>query len=150
MKFSNDKNVTKRFCLIFSVIWFLHFSQRNFSSPAPGPGGFLPTCPKYWSGDSMADLAWLKKMTCYGFKGREARKLLFIELMSHLSNVKQMCSQPIHLRHKLILCKQITEIPQPRALAGTEFQTCDLRTQIFFDLQDLAIFMAPLGRAPFK
>ena len=31
--------------------------------------------------------------------------LLFIELMSHLSHVKQMCSQPMH---EMILCIQIT------------------------------------------
>ena len=30
--------------------------------------------------------------------------LLFIELRSHLSHVKQMFSQPIHLTHELILC----------------------------------------------
>ena len=34
--------------------------------------------------------------------------LLFIELMSHLSHVKQMNSQSIHLKHELILCLQIT------------------------------------------
>ena len=34
--------------------------------------------------------------------------LLFIELMSHLSHVKQMYSQSIHLTHELILCIQIT------------------------------------------
>ena len=31
--------------------------------------------------------------------------------------------------------RQITEIPQQRVLAGTEFRTCDLPAQIFFDLQ---------------
>ena len=30
--------------------------------------------------------------------------LLFIELMSHLTHVKQMYSQAIHLTHELILC----------------------------------------------
>ena len=30
--------------------------------------------------------------------------LLFIELMSHLSHVKEMYSQSIHLAHELILC----------------------------------------------
>ena len=34
--------------------------------------------------------------------------LLFFELMSHLSHVKQMNSQPVHLTHELILCKLIT------------------------------------------
>ena len=34
--------------------------------------------------------------------------LLFFELMSHLSHVKQMNSQPVHLTHELILCIQIT------------------------------------------
>ena len=34
--------------------------------------------------------------------------LLFIELMSYLSHVKQMYSQPIHLTQELKLCKQIT------------------------------------------
>ena len=34
--------------------------------------------------------------------------LLFIELMSHLSHVMQMYSQPIHLTHELTLCIQIT------------------------------------------
>ena len=33
--------------------------------------------------------------------------LLFIELMSHLSHVKQMFCQLIHLTHELILCIQI-------------------------------------------
>ena len=58
--------------------------------------------------------------------------LLFIELMSHLSHVKQMYSQPIHLTHELILHVQIhkregyilTEIPQQRVLAGTELFEC--------------------------
>ena len=34
--------------------------------------------------------------------------LLFTELMSHLSHVKQMYCQPKHLAHELILCTQIT------------------------------------------
>ena len=34
--------------------------------------------------------------------------LLFIELLSHLSHVKQMYIQPIHLTHELILFIQIT------------------------------------------
>ena len=33
--------------------------------------------------------------------------LLFLELQLHLSHVRQMYSQPIHLKHKLILCIQI-------------------------------------------
>ena len=32
--------------------------------------------------------------------------LLFIELMSHLSHVKQIYSQPIHLAHELMFCVQ--------------------------------------------
>ena len=58
--------------------------------------------------------------------------------MSHLSHVKQMLSQPLHLTHELILCTQIAR-KRPdftvKVLAGTEFCTCDLPTQIFFDLQ---------------
>ena len=42
--------------------------------------------------------------------------LLFIELTSHFSLVKQMYSQPIHLTHELILWMQITRgRPQPRS-----------------------------------
>ena len=55
--------------------------------------------------------------------------LLFIELMSHLSQVKQMYGQPINFTHELLLCIQITrgkvdfstEIPQQLVLAGTKF-----------------------------
>ena len=50
--------------------------------------------------------------------------ILFIELMLHLSRVKQMYSQPILLTHELILCIQITrrrvditEIPQRKVQA---------------------------------
>ena len=32
----------------------------------------------------------------------------FFEPMAHLSHVKQMCSQPMHLTHELILYVQIT------------------------------------------
>ena len=32
----------------------------------------------------------------------------FIERVSHLSNVKQMYSQPIHLTHEILLCLHIT------------------------------------------
>ena len=35
--------------------------------------------------------------------------LLFIELILHLSHVKQMYSQPLHLAHELILCIEITQ-----------------------------------------
>ena len=58
--------------------------------------------------------------------------LLFIELMSHLSYVKQMWSQSIHihLTYELILCIQITsrryiliQFKKQRVLAGTEFSS---------------------------
>ena len=35
--------------------------------------------------------------------------LLFTELRLHLSRVKRMYSQPMHLTHELILCIQITK-----------------------------------------
>ena len=35
--------------------------------------------------------------------------LLLIELMSHLSHVQQMYSQPKHQTHELILCIQIVD-----------------------------------------
>ena len=85
--------------------------------------------------------------------------LLFIEHMLHLSHVKQMYSQTMHLTHELKLCIQmirrrvsLTEIPRWRILAGAEFQTATFRPR-FLALQPhlpyrvLAIFMAPHGRA---
>ena len=55
---------------------------------------------------------------------------LFIELMSHLSHVKQMTAkQYIPHMNWYCVCKSqeegyiFTEIPQQRVLAGTEFQT---------------------------
>ena len=64
----------------------------------------------------------------------------FIELMSHLSHVKQMYKST-NTSHTFLNTTHkrkgtfLTEIPQQRVLAGTEFRTCDLLNQIFFDLQ---------------
>ena len=79
--------------------------------------------------------------------------LLIIERMLHLSHVKQMYSQPIHLSLELILCTQLTggkvdfnDDSQRKVLAGTKFWACDLRTSDLLwnvaepSFQDLAIF----------
>ena len=57
--------------------------------------------------------------------------------------VKQMNNQSIHLTHELISQEEgyiSTEIPQQRVLARSEIQTCDLPTQIFFDLHKVCPF----------
>ena len=67
--------------------------------------------------------------------------ILFIELMSHPSYVKQMYSPPMHLTHELIMCIQIP-IGRGHFIGDStlkspcwhEFQACHLPTQFFFDL----------------
>ena len=84
--------------------------------------------------------------------------LLYIELMPHLSNVKQMYSRPIHLTHELILCIPITRGRANFTGDTTMKSPC---WHLFLSLwpsdpellwfaavpskQDLAIFMAPHG-----
>ena len=88
--------------------------------------------------------------------------LLFIELMLHLSHVKQI-SQSIHLTHELIMCIQITRGKVHFNRDSTVKSPCwhqvlslwpsdpDLLWYAAIpSLQDLAIFMAPHGWAPFK
>ena len=83
--------------------------------------------------------------------------------MSHLSHLKQMYSQSIQLTHELILCIQITRGRVHFNRDSTAKSPCWHRVLnlwpsnpdlLWFaavpSLQDLAIFMAPHGRAPFK
>ena len=88
--------------------------------------------------------------------------LLFIELMLHLSHVKQMYSQTIHLTHELKSCIQIirrrvdfngdstVKAPCRRRDSNRDHPTQVLSFAAAPSLQDLAIFMAPHSRAPFK
>ena len=86
--------------------------------------------------------------------------LLFIELMSHLSHVKQMYSQLIHLTHELILCIQITsgriyfnrDSPEKSPCGHQVSSICPSNPDLLqFEarppLQDLAIFITPHGLA---
>ena len=66
--------------------------------------------------------------------------LLLIEHMSHLSFVKQIYNQPIHLTHELILCTQISrkkvDINKDSAVITLCLhQVFESATQIFFELQ---------------
>ena len=63
-----------------------------------------------------------------------------MKLMFHLSHVKQVFSQPTDLTHKLILCVHITRAREDfngdfteKNLASTEFLTCDIPTQMFYN-----------------
>ena len=86
---------------------------------------------------------------------------LFTQLMLHLSHVKQMCSQSIHLTHELILRIQITrgrvdfirdfavKSPCRPRLFNLRPSNPDLLCLADVpSLKGLATFMAPHGRAP--
>ena len=86
--------------------------------------------------------------------------LLFVEIMSHLSHVKQIYNQPIHLTHEFILCIQIrrrrvdvyrdSAVKSPCWHQVSNLQTSDLDLSRFAAIpseQDLAILItvtAPL------
>ena len=65
--------------------------------------------------------------------------LLFIELMSYLSHVKYINNYIIHFTHELVEITwewaDFNGDSTAKALAGTQFLTCDHLTQIFCDLQ---------------
>ena len=61
----------------------------------------------------------------------------------HVSQIKSKCTANQYISHMNLNCVYksqekgyfLMEIPQRRVLAGIEFRTCDLLTQIFLDLQ---------------
>ena len=75
--------------------------------------------------------------------------ILFVELTLHITHAKQMCWQRIHLSCEKILWIQIadevlTEIPGWQILAGIEIRTCNLPTQIQFQLLK-KLFLTGIG-----
>ena len=68
--------------------------KDKYAGSDPDPTQFLFVSPEQKRADQVG--LFLKVATTLV-------DLLFIQLMSHPSHAKQMCSQPMHLTHELIL-----------------------------------------------
>ena len=111
-------------------------------------------------GVTGAIFKWLSRAI---FKGclHPGGSFLFIDLMLHLSHLKQLFSQPIHLTHELKLCMQITrrrvelmdiifcsENPCWHQVLNLYASNLDLlQFAAIHSQQDLAILMVPHGWA---